>query len=56
VKSQVRPGINFLYPAYVRGQAYLFAHNGTAAAAEFQKLLDHRGLMGNFMTGSLSQS
>src|SRR5438094_7313440 len=30
-----------LYPAYLRGQAYLLAHNGTAAAAEFQKLLDH---------------
>jgi eukaryotic-like serine/threonine-protein kinase len=47
-------GINFLYPAYVRGQAYLLAHNGTAAAAEFQKLLDHRGLVANFVTGSLS--
>jgi len=44
----------YLYPAYVRGQAYLLAHNGTAAAAEFQKLLDHRGFMGNFVTGSLA--
>jgi hypothetical protein len=35
--------INYLYPAYVRGQAYLLAHKGTAAAAEFQKILDHRG-------------
>jgi hypothetical protein len=40
--------------AYVRGQAYLLGHNGTAAAAEFQKLLDHRGIMGNFVTGSLA--
>jgi tetratricopeptide (TPR) repeat protein len=48
-------GVNYLYPAYVRGQAYLLAHNGTAAAAEFQKLLDHRGLVGNFVTGSLSR-
>ena len=43
-----------LYPAYVRGQAYLLAHNGTAAAAEFQKLLDHRGVVLNNVTGSLA--
>ena len=43
-----------LYPAYLRGQAYLLAHNGTAAAAEFQKLLDHRGIVVNFVTGSLA--
>jgi eukaryotic-like serine/threonine-protein kinase len=46
--------INYLYPAYVRGQAYLLAHNGTAAAAEFQKLLDHRGIALNFVTGVLT--
>ncbi len=38
----------------MRGQAYLLAHNGTAAAAEFQKLLDHRGSVGNFVTGALA--
>jgi eukaryotic-like serine/threonine-protein kinase len=43
-----------LYPAYVRGQAYLLGHNGTAAAAEFQKLLDHRGVVLNFVTGALA--
>ena len=49
------PGyVNFLYPAYVRGQAYLLAHEGTAAAAEFQKLLDHPGIVLNFVTGSLA--
>ncbi len=42
-----------LYPAYVRGQAQLMVHNGTAAAAEFQKLLDHRGIVVNFVTGAL---
>ena len=47
--------INSLYPAYVRGQAYLLAHNGTAAAAEFQKLLDHRGIVRNFVTGALAR-
>ena len=46
--------INSLYPAYVRGQAYLLAHNGTAAAPEFQKLLDHSGMVGNFVTGALA--
>jgi len=46
--------INSLYPAYIRGQAYLLARNGTAAAAEFQKLLDHRGIVLNFVTGSLA--
>ena len=43
-----------LYPSYLRGQAYLLAHNGTAAAAEFQKLLDHRGIVRNSVTGSLA--
>jgi eukaryotic-like serine/threonine-protein kinase len=43
-----------LYPAYVRGQAYLLAHNGIAAAAEFQKMLDHGGIVKNFVTGSLA--
>jgi tetratricopeptide (TPR) repeat protein len=34
-----------LYPAYVRGQAYLEARQGREAAAEFQKVLDHRGIV-----------
>jgi tetratricopeptide (TPR) repeat protein len=46
--------IKRMYPVYVRGQAYLLAHNGTAAAVEFQKLLDHRGIVLNFVTGSLA--
>jgi len=46
--------VNYLYPAYVRGQAYLLLRNGAAAAAEFQKLLDHRGIVDNFVTGSLA--
>jgi serine/threonine protein kinase/Flp pilus assembly protein TadD len=43
-----------LYPAYIRGQAQLMAHNGTAAAAEFQKFLDHRGIVINFPLGALA--
>ena len=34
-----------LYPAYVRGEAYLAAGRGQEAAAEFQKVLDHRGIV-----------
>jgi tetratricopeptide (TPR) repeat protein len=34
-----------LYPAYVRGQAYLALHKGTEAAAEFRKIITHRGLI-----------
>jgi serine/threonine protein kinase/lipoprotein NlpI len=44
-----------LYPAYERGQAYLLAHNGSAAATEFQKLLDHRGIVLNEPIGALSR-
>jgi tetratricopeptide (TPR) repeat protein len=36
-----------LCPVYVRGEAYLAAHQGNEAAAEFQKILDHRGIMVN---------
>ena len=43
-----------LYPPYLRGQAYLAAHNGGAAATEFQKLLDHRGIVINFPLGALA--
>ena len=46
--------INYLYPAYVRGQAQLQAHNGAAAAAEFQKMLDHPGMVVNFVTAALA--
>jgi serine/threonine protein kinase len=47
--------VGTLYPAYIRGQAQLMAHNGTAAAVEFQKLLDHRGIVVNFVTGALAR-
>ena len=42
-------------PAYVRGQAYLMVHDGSRAAAEFQKFIDHRGLVMNFPWGSLAR-
>jgi hypothetical protein len=34
-----------LYPAYIRGEAYLAAARGQEAAAEFQKVLNHRGIV-----------
>ncbi|HXJ12031.1 MAG TPA: hypothetical protein VNH19_07140, partial [Candidatus Limnocylindrales bacterium] len=40
-----------LYPAYVRGQAYLGMHRGKEAAVEFQKLLDHRSIVLNSPLG-----
>src|SRR6266852_9964373 len=43
-----------LYPVYIRGQAQLMTHNGSAAAAEFQKFLDHRGVVVNFPLGALA--
>ena len=43
-----------LYPVYVRAEAYLSAKQGQFAAAEFQKTLDHRGLLWNCATGALA--
>jgi len=43
-----------MYPVYIRGEAQLAAHNGTAAATEFQKFLDHRGITLNFPLGALA--
>ena len=43
-----------LYPTFIRGQAYLAAGQGTAAAAEFQKILDHGGIVWNCWTGALA--
>ena len=46
--------LSCLYPAYVRGEAYLAAGQGSEAAAEFQKVLDHDGLVWNCWTGALA--
>jgi eukaryotic-like serine/threonine-protein kinase len=43
-----------LYPAYVRGEAYLALHQGSQAAAEYQKILDHRGIVLNCPVGALA--
>jgi hypothetical protein len=44
-----------LQPIYVRGQAYLAAKRGGEAASEFQKILDHRGIVRNEVLGALAQ-
>ncbi len=44
-----------LYPTYVRGEAYLAARQGTQAASEFQKILDHSGMVWNCWTGALAR-
>jgi tetratricopeptide (TPR) repeat protein len=46
--------ISCLYPVYVRGEAYLAAGQDSAAAAEFQKILDHSGIVWNCWTGALA--
>jgi len=47
-------GWTAMYPVYVRGEAYLAAHQGSEAAAEFQKILDHRGVVLNGPIGALA--
>ena len=46
--------LSCLYHVYVRGEAYLAAGQGGAAAAEFQKILDHSGIVWNCWTGALA--
>ena len=43
-----------MYPVYVRGSAYLALHQGTQAAAEFQRIVDHRGIVVTDPVGALA--
>jgi eukaryotic-like serine/threonine-protein kinase len=53
--AQTAEDLNFvLYPVYLRGQAYLAAKQGTAAVTEFQKIIDHPGLVQNELIGVLA--
>jgi serine/threonine protein kinase/tetratricopeptide (TPR) repeat protein len=47
--------IVYLCPVYLRGEAYLMLHDGGSAAAEFQKFIDHRGVVMNFPWGALAR-
>jgi tetratricopeptide (TPR) repeat protein len=46
--------VGTMYPAYMRGEAYLALHQGSQAATEYQKILDHRGIVLNFPIGALA--
>ncbi len=47
-------GWTAMYPVYVRGEAYLASHQGSEASAEFQKILDHSGIVVNSPIGALA--
>jgi hypothetical protein len=44
-----------LYPVFVRGEVYLVAHQGKEAAAEFQKIIDHSGMVLHEPIGALAR-
>jgi tetratricopeptide (TPR) repeat protein len=46
--------LSCLYPTYISGEAYLAAGQGREAAAEFQKIIDHNGIVWNCWTGALA--
>jgi hypothetical protein len=48
------PQTEVLNPVYLRGEAYLAARQGDAAAREFQKIIDHRGIVLNNPLGALA--
>jgi hypothetical protein len=50
--ARLELGSSCLYPVYIRGEAYLAAEQGNTAAAEFQKILDHSGIVLNCWTGA----
>jgi tetratricopeptide (TPR) repeat protein len=45
----------YLCPVYIRGESYLMLRDGNAAATEFQKFIDHRGIVSNFPWGALAR-
>ena len=49
------PSHGTLYPVYVRGDAYLRAGDGVRAVTEFQKMIDHRGIVANLPLGALAR-
>jgi eukaryotic-like serine/threonine-protein kinase len=54
-RSSFHANYGVLYPIYVRGEAYLALHQGAQAAAEFQKVLDHRGIVSSDPVGALAR-
>jgi predicted Zn-dependent protease len=54
-RSSLQGFFGALYPVYVRGQAYLSAHQGAEASSEFQKIIDHRGIVASDPIGVLAR-
>ncbi len=54
-RSNLQGFFGALYPVYVRGQAYLSAHQGAEASSEFQKIVDHRGIVASDPIGVLAR-
>jgi hypothetical protein len=53
--SSIHALFGALYPVYVRGEAYLASHRGAEAAAAFQEILDHRGIVVSDPVGALAR-
>jgi tetratricopeptide (TPR) repeat protein len=53
-RSNLQGFFGALYPVYVRGEAYLAADQGTEAIVEFQKILQHRGIVSSDIVGALA--
>jgi eukaryotic-like serine/threonine-protein kinase len=53
--EQAQGYLSGLLPAYIRGLAYLQAKKGSEAASEFQKVIDHPGIVGTSVTGALAR-
>jgi DNA-binding winged helix-turn-helix (wHTH) protein/TolA-binding protein len=53
-RSSVSGLFGALYPAYMRGEAYLAENEGAKAAVEFQKILDHRGIVVSDPVGAIA--
>ena len=53
-RSSIHALFGALYPIYMRGNAYLAVHQGAEAATEFQKILDHRGIVVTDPVGALA--
>jgi eukaryotic-like serine/threonine-protein kinase len=53
-RSSIHGNFGAFYPIYVRGEAYLALHQGAEAATEFQKILDHRGIISSDPIGALA--
>jgi predicted Zn-dependent protease len=55
VAEPIEIGDVLMVAVYLRGEAYLMLHDGNRAAAEFQKFIDHRGVVRNFPWGALGR-